>query len=232
MPAPKSEDKIQMTAEQLDAVVQAAVDKAMRARQEAAEDEAPARSRKLTNADLSVEAGGSNKQTQEDVTMTALTIGPVSHPPGKFADPPEAVAARDYAEHQALIGRLQTLGYTIVLKGVEFSARYEPSEEQVVDGKKYRKMLDVKENPEPAEAADLLAQLSEADPRNSRIWIRNWMQGRIISNEQQLDVETSSDAQRAKVSALQSVQAGDLSGLDNADIDIGAPPDGVEMTRL
>ena len=212
-------DTVTMTAQQIQDIAEAAVKKARREWEKAA----PAAPR-LTNADLRAQAQGPERQTQEDVAMTAMTVGPVSHGEGHYAKPPEFVTARDFTEHSALINRVRALGYVVTLDGVEFDARYEPVKKEVIDGRQVDVALDPEKHPPPLEAADLLAQLRETDPRNSRVWITQWMGGKIVSGEHQLDSMTADDQHKAKAAALKSVESGDLSGLDNlGGMEVGEP---------
>ena len=218
-PTGKPTDTVTMTPAQIQEIAEAAVNKARRAWQ--AEERAAPR---LRNVDLQAQAQGPDRQTQEDVALTAMTVGPVSHPKGHYARPPEAVSARDFSENSALIGKVTALGYVVTLNGVEFDARYEPTKKVVSDGRQVDVALDPAKHPPPPEAAELVAQLRETDPIYSRVWITKWLGGKVVSGERQLDNLTAEDQYAAKVKALQSVEAGDLSGLDNlGGMEVGAP---------
>mgnify|MGYP003131961350 CR=1 FL=1 len=231
-PKNTNEPKIQMTRDELQGVVESAVNKALRDK----EAEGPAKAPKLRNADLVAEAAGPNEfQTQEDVAMMASTVGPVSHPRGKIADPPEHVVARDFAEHRELISKLEGYGYTVFLDKVEFKARYEPTELRVVDNKPVKINVDAAKHPPNPAAELLLEELDAADPQNSRIWITQWIGGRIVAGEQQLDRLAAEDshANTVKSRTLAQVEGGDLSGLDNLDgMEIGADPAGVDQVKI
>jgi len=216
---PERASTVTMTPQQVQEIAEAAVNKARR-EWETTDKAAP----RLTNADLRAESSGPSRQTQEDVAMMAMTVGPVSHGEGHYAKPPEFVADRDFSEHSSLINRVRALGFVVTLEGVEFDARYEPTKKEMNDGRMVDVAVDPDKNPPPPEAAELLSQLRETDPRNSRVWITNWLGGKIVSGEHQLDSMTADDQHKAKVTALKTVESGDMSGLDNLGGMEVAPP--------
>lgn len=226
-PAPdEKEPVIQMTQGQLDALINNMA-KQIEAKILAAKPDIPGQAKRLRNADLATAGAGPRIQTREQVAIMANIVGPVSHEPGFYADPPEDVSSRDWEENRPLISQLENLGYTVTLKGVEFGAFWNPQKRVIEDGKAaWRPEIDEKGNHTrmpPEHAEELLQQLRDIDPAHSRIWILRWRAGKIITGNQEIDAlvanERSPMAQYTG-NVLAQAEARQFTGFDNTGLGV------------
>jgi len=138
----------------------------------------PAPARKKTNADFAAAQTGPGYQTQEDVAMLATMVGPVSHSKTFIPCVPEYVATKDLMEHQGVISQLQSMGYSVFLKGVEFSVLYQPADEKGVL---------IRGKAEPEAAKPLIKALQNLDCIYSRVWLERWAAGKALIGERQVE---------------------------------------------
>ena len=205
--APDSEEKFEMSASQIQSIIQKAIAEDRASRPETV---APSAGRtRMRNADLVAQTGGIGRQTQEDVTTRALTVGPVTHEDGFLPAVPEFVATRDLDGQKPLIEKLEEMGYVVSLQGVEFRARWEPTEEKAVGDKIVRRVVN---KPEPDEAKPLLDRLAAAEAYHSQIYLQGWVKSRLITGERRID-ELAAESQHQD--AIDSLRNQELANLES-----------------
>ena len=213
----QAEEKVELTVSQLENLVDGAVKKALAAAPAPA-PAAPSAPQRLTNADFRHMGSNPLRQTQEDVTMTALTVGPASHGSQFLPCVPEYVATKDRDDHRPLINEIEALGYVVELHGVEFIARFEPTDENKVF---------LKGTKEPAESAALIKQLEKSEALNSRVWLQKWFQGKPVSGERTIDEMVADVKHGSPAEVISTVQSQIASGvesfghLDNIGTEVG-----------
>jgi len=209
--APVVEEKrFEVTEAQLAGIVDGAVAKALGARPAlaAAVPEAP---KKITNADFLHMSSNPLMQTQEDATIVALTVGPSSHSKQFLPAVPEFVATRDREDNRTLIDRIEAMGYVVELRGVEFSARFEPLDKDGV------KLYD---QTEPEASKPFLEKLGDADAVHSTVWLRRWFEGRPVGGERAVDemaAEVKHGAQKGiptQAEVISGISQGVAQGMD------------------
>ena len=193
--------------------------------------------RRMTNAEFAAQGHDPGKQTQEDVAVVAATVGPASHYPGFVPHVPEVIAKRDLDAHNALIGRLEGMGYVVYLDRVEFKARWEPTESKMMGDKvvRARKFAEdgVSNPPEPKGAAPMLAKLYALDAQHSRLWLLGWQRGKAPSGDRTIDDMAAAENRQGSLAAirgneLSKVESGSFSHLDN----LGGEGLGMENQKL
>jgi len=160
------------------------------------------------------------RQTQEQVDMIALRTGGCSHGQGTIPCVPEYVHQKDMAEHSAVLDRIRGLGYVVELNGVEFSARYEPTEPKQVGDKIVYVVVD---REEPEEAKPLIEALDTLDAKFSRVYLQRWLKGLSVTGDRAIDEMVADDVQAKRISYLEQSQGANLSMLSNAADEFGAP---------
>lgn len=161
----------------------------------------PGQPRRLTNRDFEMQNMGIGRQTQEDVVALATSVGPVTHKHGFLPFPPEDVAEKDFEEHRMLINRIESFGYVVSLDRVEFRVRYEPTKIEIRGERQVKIAVDPKTIPEPPDAQSIIAQLLNADPRFSRIWIQKWVNKKPITGDRLLDDLAAEDVHQSMLAS-------------------------------
>jgi hypothetical protein len=222
------EKTVELTVSQLEGLVDGAVKKALEAAPAPAPAAPPAPQR-MTNADFIHMGSNPLRQTQEDVTMTALTVGPASHGGEFMPCVPEYVATKDRDDHRPLINEIEALGYVVELHGVEFQARFEPTDED--------KVL-LKDAKEPPEAAPLIQRLQKSEPLNSRVWLQKWFDGKPVSGERTIDEMVADVKHGSPAEAISAVQSQMATGvetfshLDNLGTEAGIEIGQSDLSRI
>ena len=201
----KVEEKVELTVTQLEGLVDGAVKKALAAAP-APPPAAPAPPQRITNSDFRHMGNNPLRQTQEDVTMTALTVGPASHSGQFLPCVPEYVATKDRDEFRPLINEIEALGYVVELHGVEFDARFEPTDD---------KKVFLKDMKEPPEAVPLIEKLKKSEPLNSRVWLQKWFAGKPVSGERTIDEMVADVKHGSPAEVIGTVQSQIASGVEN-----------------
>lgn len=187
---------------------------------------APSRKR-LRNSDFASMVSKPKGQTQSDVALVAQMVGPVTHQPGFIANPPESISDMDWEENRPLITQIEGMGYTVILRGVEFDAFWNPQKKVVEDGRAaWRPEIDASGNflrQPPQEAALLLAKLRDAEAIHSTVWIQRWTAGRPVTGDRQIDtlVANARSPEAEKVgNVLANAEARNFAGHDNTGLPI------------
>ena len=178
--------------------------------------------RLLRNADLQAAVSSPHVQTQEDVATLAATVGPVTHEQGFIPAVPEVISKKDFDANSTLIGKLTAMGYVVTLIGVEFDARWEPTEAKLMGDKIVQARVFLPDGsvpPEPPQAQALLDRLRNTDPQASRIFLKSWLNGRTPSGDRSIDEmmaqeDRNTELGRIRSTELDTVERGDFTRLD------------------